>query len=458
MASILPEWKLMDPVASSESTITDLMSHRTGLPSHDDSLSASDDLPSVIRRLRYLKPSASFRDNLQYTNMMYAVLSYLPTALLPDKPPFARYVKEQLFDPLQMNSSTYSVPLADATGRMADGFVRVGVNTSANPLGPGTPMIVSSIMPTVGLDGNGVHSLDPAVFLLPRKTLRDGCRLVTGFSVWDGNAEYPELSPMVYGAGQMQLSYRGHVMIEHGGDLPGFHSQVTRFPNDGFGVAVLTNDDAFGTYFKEVIKFRIIDEVLGLQPVDWNTRYQAEAMAGSLSVEPTPPKSNATLPFPLTTVLGTYQNLGYGADVELCSAIPQSDNCTALVGKLNSTFPAELAAADLVWVWEKFGASYVGLSHFDGPIFNVSGWIAMPTSNSSSPFWGYDAGFEGNVAEFDVDTARGQVIGFGIRGGIWVAGVRGDGDPSEGEPQGKTVEERSEVWYQAISGQAKSKI
>ncbi|KAJ7512344.1 beta-lactamase/transpeptidase-like protein [Mycena galericulata] len=418
MASILPEWKLMDPVASSESTITDLMSHRTGLPSHDDSLSASDDLPSGMFALCHFGPRLPTIDNLQYTNMMYAVLSYLPTALLPDKPPFARYPKEQLFDPLQINSSTYSVPLADATGRMADGFARVGVNTSANPLGPGTPMIVSSIMPTVGLDGNALSG--PGGVLT---TAQDIARWL-----------------------QMLLL--------------SFHSQVTRFPNDGFGVAVLTNDDAFGTYFKEVIKFRIIDEVLGLQPVDWNTRYQAEATAGSLSGEPTPPKSNATLPFPLTTVLGTYQNLGYGADVELCgaSAIPQSDNCTALVGQLNSTFPAELAAADLVWVWDKFGASYVGLSHFDGPIFNVSGWIAMPfgttqpTSNSSSPFWAYDAGFEGNVAEFVVDTARGQVISFGIRGGIWVAGVRGDGDPSEGEPQGQTVEERSDMWYQAISG------
>jgi CubicO group peptidase (beta-lactamase class C family) len=37
MASMIPDWQLMDPIASSESTIIDLMSHRTGLPRHDES-------------------------------------------------------------------------------------------------------------------------------------------------------------------------------------------------------------------------------------------------------------------------------------------------------------------------------------------------------------------------------------------------------------------------------------
>jgi len=37
---------------------------------------------------------------------MYAILSYLPTALLPSKIPFARYVKQHIFDPLGMTSTT----------------------------------------------------------------------------------------------------------------------------------------------------------------------------------------------------------------------------------------------------------------------------------------------------------------------------------------------------------------
>jgi hypothetical protein len=48
IASILPTWKLMDPVASAGSTITDLMSHRTGLPRHDFMYSMSENASSVV--------------------------------------------------------------------------------------------------------------------------------------------------------------------------------------------------------------------------------------------------------------------------------------------------------------------------------------------------------------------------------------------------------------------------
>ncbi|KAJ7655324.1 hypothetical protein B0H17DRAFT_378825 [Mycena rosella] len=38
--------------------------------------------------MQYLKPSTGFGEDTQYNNIMYAALSDLPTALLPDKPPF----------------------------------------------------------------------------------------------------------------------------------------------------------------------------------------------------------------------------------------------------------------------------------------------------------------------------------------------------------------------------------
>ncbi|KAJ7655903.1 hypothetical protein B0H17DRAFT_1265352, partial [Mycena rosella] len=213
---------------------------------------------------------------------------------------------------------------------------------------------------------------------------------------------------------------------------------------------VFTNDDTFGTLLKEIIKFRIVDEVLGLSPVDWDSRYKASVVAGD-SDTPAPPNSTAPLPFPLAVLEGPYRCPGYGADINLCQASPglsRSANCTSLVANLNSTFPAELAAADLVWAWDKLAATYVTLSHFSGAVFNVTGWIANPTGNASAPFWASDAGLEGNVAEFVVSAAG--VVGFGIRGGIWVAGSRGDANPMEGALQGATVEEKSEVWYDAV--------
>lgn len=46
--TIIPEWGLMDPVATDEATITDLMSHRSGLPRHDFMVTLSDDVLDVV--------------------------------------------------------------------------------------------------------------------------------------------------------------------------------------------------------------------------------------------------------------------------------------------------------------------------------------------------------------------------------------------------------------------------
>ena len=46
-----------------------------------------------------------------------------------------------------------------------------------------------------------------------------------------------------YGYGWVISKQSGHRVISHGGDLPGFHSQITRYPDDQVTIIVLTNVD-----------------------------------------------------------------------------------------------------------------------------------------------------------------------------------------------------------------------
>ncbi|KAJ7645754.1 beta-lactamase/transpeptidase-like protein [Mycena rosella] len=403
LASIMPGWKLVDPVASSESTIMDLMSHRTGLPRHNYSYFVyNDTLPALIQRLKYLKPSAGFREIFQYNNMIS----------------------------LGLNSTTYSHATAAATGRMADGFGRTGRNQTVNPLDAGIPHVWPYFLDFTGGDGNtfsgpggvlttavdaarwlqilllnGQHPTTNATIIPPGVVQM----VATGVTVLEGNADTPELSATVYGGGQMQSSYRGH----------GFHAQITRFPADGVGIAVLTNED-FGQFMKEVIK------VFGLELVDWDSRIVAEVQEVELALAGTPGPANVPLPLPLTALQGRTETGGTG---------PTSRSCTALIARLNSTFPTELAAADLVWVWDRsFTTNYVSLTHFHGLLFN-------PTGNASAPLWMLDGTLQGNFAEFA--AVKGEIAGFRISGGIW-----GSGDVDE--PHGNSVEARSEVGFNVV--------
>jgi hypothetical protein len=78
--------------------------------------------------------------------------------------------------------------------------------------------------------------------------------------------------------------------VQHGGDVQGKHfalilllgltdsrlgfkSQITRIPTQEFGLAILSNDESFGRQIVEAIEFRIIDEALKLEPMDWVGRY-----------------------------------------------------------------------------------------------------------------------------------------------------------------------------------------
>jgi len=229
ISSIIPEWEMSDPVASSESTIIDLMSHRTGLPRHDEVYYETQSLSSLISKIKYLRPSAGFHETWQYNNIMYATLSYIPEVLL--KVPFTRYVKEHIFVPLNLTSTTYSADIAEESGNLANGFEREGVNKTEDVFGMGTPRALPYWSPYGGEDGNiisgagGVISSAKDVATWLQTLLLEGKnpandeqvipsaviqKVATGITVVDGTTPYPELAPSLYGGGQLISSYRGH--------------------------------------------------------------------------------------------------------------------------------------------------------------------------------------------------------------------------------------------------------
>ena len=104
--------------------------------------------------MQYHRQSTEFRNVWQYNNNMYTVLSELPPATTGQN--FARYVKQYIFDPLNMTSTTYSYELADASGRRADGMARYGINYYSSDPFAGIPRNVTYWSSTKGgEDGSG---------------------------------------------------------------------------------------------------------------------------------------------------------------------------------------------------------------------------------------------------------------------------------------------------------------
>ncbi|KAJ7118438.1 beta-lactamase/transpeptidase-like protein [Mycena crocata] len=468
IASVVPEWGLMDPVASSESTIQDVMSHRTGLPRHDSINFPTDTVPGTIGRLRYLKPSAGFREVFQYCNHMYTLLSYLPPLLTGI--PFETYVSNFIIEPLGMRSTTYSFARAAKSGNLADGMARDGANLTEDVFGLGrvralpywAPNTRETGLATSGEGGVISNANDMAIWL--QTLLNEGrhpttneivipseiiAQVARGLTVAAPVASFPELSPLVYGGGQIRGSYRGFEFIEHGGSTPGFNSQLTRIPDRNFGVAVMSNDASFGTQIVETIKFRIIDEALKVKAIGWTARFKAviSAAVESFTV-PTPRPENTILPsFPFDTLVGNYWDPGYGS-LDFCLVSSgweslASESCHELMKEIPVVLPDTInpQIPTLLTRYERVGGlSHLSLAHFEGNLFNLSALSSISTANSSDkPFWVSTTTDPSFLAEFSRDGD----LGVGFRG-IWGAG---DGVDSL---QGATVKERAEVWFQKV--------
>ncbi|KAJ6529134.1 beta-lactamase/transpeptidase-like protein [Mycena vulgaris] len=439
MASILPGWKLMDPVATSESTILDLMSHRTGMPRHDFLVPSAASVADVISRLQYLRPSTGFREQLQYNNHMYTVLSYLPQVLLNTT--YETYVRDNMFVPLGMNATTYFYADAVKTGKLADGIMRENANFTEDPFDQGT----TRALPFWDQSTNGHgDARDLAIWLqmlltegksqsnatvIPAAVIQ---RVAAGLTVYKAVAAYPELSPVVYGGGQMRGTYRGF------GSVAGFKSWITRFPGQNLGIAVLSNEEELGRFIAESVKYRIIDAALQLDPIDWPARYRTE-VAQAVPPPPVPRADDAAPPSVAYAALaGTYAHLAYGTlDLCLFSAdAPPTPACAGFAAEVAQTLPGVLdpRVPTLLAHWNTEATNYVQLAHYASNTFNLTGLYSR-LLETGEVWVNKIPGFE---AEFE--THGEGDVGFALVG-LWGAGV--DVPP----PEGNTVQERAEVWF-----------
>lgn len=175
----------------------------------------------------------------------------------------------------------------------------------------------------------------------------------------------------------------------------GFYSEVARLPFDNIGVAVLTNDNDAGFIFMEEIKYRLIDEALGLEKLDLSSRYETPILHTVLSSDndvfrlkaltsssPPPPTQRPVNPLPpqvkFESLAGKYNDAGYGG-FELCLVSPKSTTaskaCKALAAQASVIFPGAVDPTIPTFLseWNTTAVSHVMFTHFSGNLFNVSG-------------------------------------------------------------------------------------
>jgi Beta-lactamase class C and other penicillin binding proteins len=131
-----------------------------------------------------------------------------------------------------------------------------------------------------------------------------------------GSGEFKELGANSYGMGWVVTSYRGRRMIWHNGGIDGFYALLTMLPDEDLAVVILTN--LLNQTAPEAVAYRIYDQMIGLDAIDWSTRYEQLYAKGKTAeeeaakTEATKRKSGTHPSHDLKDYAGEYENPGYG--------------------------------------------------------------------------------------------------------------------------------------------------
>lgn len=281
----LPEFRLHDDYATANMRVRDLVTHVSGLPRHDllwygRSLGREE----LFDRLQYLEPTTSFRGRWQYQNLMFMTAGYLVERVTGRS--WDDLINERIFGPLGMERSNTSVDAMPSSDDFSypyrydrdDDEVRRIPFRNIDNVGP-AGSINSSVEEMVRYIQ--MHLDSGAVDEQTRIVAADNAVLMqTPQSVTGRRDQYPELGPSTYGFGLMVTTYRGHKMVSHGGGIDGFISAMGWLPYDGIGVMVLSNMSGEANPVPGLIQYRVFDDLLGLEPVDWNARNHEQVERG----------------------------------------------------------------------------------------------------------------------------------------------------------------------------------
>ena len=271
----LPGFQLYDPYTTRELTITDLMSHRSGLVRGDQLWYASPyDRDEILRRIRYLRPTWSLRARYGYQNIMFLAAGQVVSGVT--KKSWDDFVRERIFDPLGMKSSGTSIKALIASDNVATPHAKLDdkVQTVAW-------RNVDNIAPAGSINSN-VIDMAQWVRLQLGGGVYEGKRLLSSGVIkemqtpqtvirLEGTMEslYPQAHFLNYGLGWFLSDYRGRKLVEHGGAIDGMRAEVAMMPEEKIGLVVLTN--LGGNILPHALMYKILDSYLGAPPRDWSS-------------------------------------------------------------------------------------------------------------------------------------------------------------------------------------------
>jgi CubicO group peptidase (beta-lactamase class C family) len=315
----MPDFKLQDDYVSENMTPRDLLCHRSGLPRHDAIWYGSQATRrELFERLRYLEPSKPFRAAYQYQNLMFMTAGILIEDI--SNSTWEKFTRERILEPLQMSATNFSVADLQKANDFSIGYTEQNNTVVSIPY-----MNIDAIGPAGSINSN-VKDMSKWVRVLINGGKYNGKKVFSENTVRQLQTptmvnttqplQYDENFYITYALGWTVTSYRGHVRVDHGGNIDGFSASTCFMPRDSIGVVILTNMN--GTALTSIVRNNVLDRMLGMGEVDWNKRLldernkNKEAQAKAKKEDDASRVKDTKPSHPLDNYVGKFEHPAYG--------------------------------------------------------------------------------------------------------------------------------------------------
>ncbi|KAH8821993.1 putative penicillin-binding protein [Xylogone sp. PMI_703] len=315
------DFALENEYATNHTTIEDALSHRSGLPRHDQAYGTNSSgdkatVQHIIQSMRHLPLTAEPRTKYQYSNLMFVVAAHVIETVTGRK--FGDLLREQILKPLGMDSTFSSLEDAKSS---KDGLARgyyysngkcheVGWMEVDQCLGDGN--VISNVLDYAKwaraiTDKTTPLSADALEELFYPRTIMP--------------FEEPYLTSRMYSLGWRTGVYHGHRFYEHTGGMNAFGAELILFPDKKYSVVAFGNTAGTSNFVEQVLAFQLIDDKLGVpmeERYDWNKQHTSKVSQGKYVAQhaksiyfPTLPSPTLPTTLPLASYAGTYYHPGY---------------------------------------------------------------------------------------------------------------------------------------------------
>lgn len=319
----IPELEFYNDEMDNTIIIKDLMRHSTGLPRHDGSwyYFPSHSKDSLVTKLKYHEPFTGVRQQWYYNNFGF-LLQGVITERITGKT-WEENIENKFFTPLGMDRSKTTIAGMKTSSNAALGYEldkdrqitkmdyydiagmspAGSINSSVNDM---SKWLITWI-------NDGKYKDEQ---IIPENYVKEAMSSQMVVAAGFPSKELPDAQFANYGYGWFLHSYKGHYMVEHGGNIDGFSASMALYPSDSLGIVVLTNQN--GSSVPRLIRNITADYMLNVDKTEWAKKYKddldksLEAMKEAKDEAETSNVKNTKPSHTKLDYTGFYEGKGYG--------------------------------------------------------------------------------------------------------------------------------------------------